>query len=357
VRVAVDGRVFRPGTARARGVARYLRCVLAELVRSFPEDDYALIVPGRPVDPVPPGEILTLRLPGRMLFGAAVLTGRPRFDRLADGCDVVWIPAPVPVAVSPATPLVLTLHDLSFEHAPREYSAYERLWHRLTRPRALAARAERVLCVSETVRDEVVREWGLDPETAVTVLSGAGRPPGPLGPLPPGLPERFVLSVGALEPRKQPLLLATAHRRARERGLAAGLVFAGDGPLRAQVERAGATVLGFLPDDVVDALHERALVLACVSREEGFGFTPLEALARGVPAVVSDLPVFAETLGDAALRVSMGDSGSLADALLRLEREPALRQGIVAAGRKAVARFSWQRAAQQTRALLAEARR
>jgi glycosyltransferase involved in cell wall biosynthesis len=359
VRVAVDGRVFRPGAARARGVARYLRCLLSELVRSFPGDDYLVVLPGRPAHPVPPGEIVRLPvpLPGRLAYGGAALAGRPRIDRLAGGCDVAWIPAPVPVAVSRETPFVLTVHDLSFEHAPREFSRYERLWHRLARPRSLAARADRVLCVSEAVRAEVVREWGLRPEATVAVASGAGRPPGPAGPLPPGLPERFVLAVGALEPRKRPLALAAAHRSARERGLSAGLVFAGDGPLRERVERAGAMVTGFVPDGVVDALHDRALAVACVSREEGFGFTPLEALARGVPPVVSDLPVFAETLGEGAVRVSPGDTGALADALLRVEQEPALAPRIVAAGQAALGGLSWERAARETRALLAEAAR
>jgi glycosyltransferase involved in cell wall biosynthesis len=98
-----------------------------------------------------------------------------------------------------------------------------------------------------------------------------------------------------------------------------------------------------------------ALCLSCVSREEGFGFTPLEALAAGVPPVVSALPIFEETLGDAALSVPAGDPEALADALLRLEREPALRDQLLAAGHKRLARYSWERAARETRAVFEEA--
>ena len=355
VRVAVDGRALRPGAARARGVARYLRSVLEELVRCFPGDDYVVVVPGGAAEPPPAGRVVSSRLPGRVIFAAARLAGRPRLDSLAGGCDVAWIPAPAPVAVSTATPVVLTLHDLSFEHAPHEYSRYDRLWHRLARPRALAGGAARVLCVSRAVQREATAEWRLPEGRTLVVRPGGGRPAGPLGPLPAGLPERFVLAVGALEPRKQPLLLAEAHRRARRQGLAAGLVFAGHGRLREPLERAGATVLGLVPDDVADALHTRALALACVSREEGFGFTPVEALARGVPPVVADLPVFAETVGEGALRVPPGDADALAAALLRLEREPELRERIVAAGREAIASLSWETAARATRAALAEA--
>ena len=125
-----------------------------------------------------------------------------------------------------------------------------------------------------------------------------------------------MLAVGALEERKRPDLLVAAHRRARENGLQAELVFAGEGPLRDELAASGATVLGFVPDQRLDELYRNALVLACVSREEGFAFTPLEALAVGTPALVADLPVFGETLGDGALRVPPGDPGALAGALL-----------------------------------------
>jgi glycosyltransferase involved in cell wall biosynthesis len=337
MRVAVDGRALRPGTARARGVARYLRSLLERLEHDEPGDQYVLVDPGR------------------ARLATAALTGRPRLDRLAGGCDVVWLPAPAPAAVSPETPYVLTVHDLSFEHRPRDYPLYDRAWHRLARPARLARGARLLLCDSEATRRAAIEEWGLAEERTRTVLPGPGRPPANGGALPDGVPERFFLAVGALEPRKLPGVLLEAHRRARRDGLAAGLVFAGDGPLRGELERAGATVLGHTGDEALDALYEHALALACVSREEGFGFTPLEALARGRPAVVSDLPVFDETLGDGVLRVPPGNADALAAALLRLEREPELCERLAAAGRAVVARLSWEEAARATRAALAEA--
>ena len=189
------------------------------------------------------------------------------------------------------------------------------------------------------------------------IQSGPGRAPSPGegSEPPPPLPDRFLLAVGALEPRKQPLLLAEAHRRAVERGLDAELVFAGDGTLRARLEGTRARVLGHVPDGVLDELYGRALAVVCPSREEGFGFTPLEAAVRGTPAVVADLPVFEETLGDGALRVPPGDPDALADALLRIGAEPELRERLAAAGRESAGRLSWERAAHELRALLAEA--
>jgi alpha-1,3-rhamnosyl/mannosyltransferase len=282
---------------------------------------------------------------------------------------------------------VLTVHDLSFVHRPRDYSAYERLWHRLARPRRLAARARLVITDTEVVRGELIEEWELPPERVRVVPLGPGRDTAPAagagagpsaaagagagpsaasragagpsaasraGADASGAP-RNVLAVGALEPRKQPQLLVRAHALARERGLRAGLVFAGDGPLRAELEAGGATVLGHLSGAELDAVYGEALCLAAPSREEGFGFTPLEALAAGVPPLVSDLPVFAETLGDAALRVPIGDVEALSDALLRIEREPELRARLVEAGRARLRELTWERAARDTRAVFEEA--
>jgi glycosyltransferase involved in cell wall biosynthesis len=209
--------------------------------------------------------------------------------------------------------------------------------------------------MSEAVRAQLLERWELDPARVVTIRPGPGRLAGTAVDTPQPVPASYVLAVGALEPRKQPQLLVEAHARARAQGLRAGLVLAGDGPLRRRLEGADAVLLGRVSDPQLDALYAGALCVSCVSSDEGFGFTPLEAMTRGVPAVVSELGAFRETLGDAALRVDADDSEALADALLRLEREPGLRERLIGAGIQATSALSWVRAAEETRALLAEA--
>jgi glycosyltransferase involved in cell wall biosynthesis len=360
VKVGVDGRSLRASAGR-RGVARYLDSLLRSLAGVTPGGRYAVLVPGQPgpmVDRIADLEGVSVhptRVGSRALFAAATLTGRPRVDRIVGGCDVLWAPAVAPFAVSPEVPLVLTVHDLSFAHRAADFSRYDRAWHRLARPRRLVGRADRVIVVSEAVRGELIAEWGVDAEKVVTVHSGPGRHPTVVNRASSSLAHGYVLAVGALEPRKRPDLLVEAHARARAAGLKAKLVFAGDGSLREGLTGSEATVLGYVPDEQLDELYRRALALACVSREEGFAFTPLEALARGTPAVVSDLPVFAETLGAGAMRVPPGDPDALANALLRLERDRDLRTQLVEAGREAAGRLSWSRAAARTREVLAEA--
>jgi glycosyltransferase involved in cell wall biosynthesis len=161
----------------------------------------------------------------------------------------------------------------------------------------------------------------------------------------------YFLSVGALEPRKAPDVLLAGFRLARERGLKAELIVAGDG--RVGVEAPGVRRLGHVED--LGSLYAGALAVVLPSWLEGFGLTPVEGIAAGTPAIVSDLPVLREVLGEGALYVAPGDASGLADALLRVAAEPALRERLLAAGREAIAPLSWAETARRTRAVLAEA--
>ena len=161
----------------------------------------------------------------------------------------------------------------------------------------------------------------------------------------------YFLFVGALEPRKAPDVLADAFLRARARGLEADLLIAGEGRLDPQ--GAGIRRLGRVDD--LGPLYAGALAVVLPSWLEGFGLPPVEGLAAGAPAIVSDLPVFREVLGDGALYVAPGDAAGLADALLAVAADPALRARLLEAGRAQIAPLSWAETARRTRAVLAEA--
>ncbi len=345
MRIGVDARHLHG----ARGVARYLQRTLGALAARFPEDEWIALVPGRA--PVGAPAAVTLRrtaTPGRVLFGLGAAVGRPSTERLCGGgLDAVWMPAPAPAALDGSAPLVLTVHDLSFEQRPRDFTAYERAWHRAGRLDALARRAARVVAVSAATRDALVARWSVDPGRVDVVPGGAGASSGALSPPDgadaplDGLP--YVLCVGALEPRKAPELLAGAFARARARGLQAELVFAGTGRLAPRVlGRPGTHVLGTVDDARLATLYRDALAVVSPSWIEGFGLAPLEALQHGVPPVVSDLPVYDETLARGALRFPPGDAVALADALLRIAGDAALRRRIVADGRRAIEPMTWE---------------
>ena len=215
MRVGVDARHLTAG----RGVARYTRALLGALAAAHPEDDWLAFVPGRePVRAVPAGvRLVRHALPGRALFGAAAVTGRPRLDDLLGGAiDVVWVPAPAPLAVSPGVPLVLTVHDRSFEERPATSPATSACGTGSPAPaRSPAApprsSATRARAATTSPAHGASRRRSSPP--------GADRPhrarAGPRG----GRGAPYLLFVGALEPRKAPDVLADAYARARARGL------------------------------------------------------------------------------------------------------------------------------------------
>jgi glycosyltransferase involved in cell wall biosynthesis len=331
MKVGVDARALLAG----RGVARFTRGLLAALADGHGDDEWLAFVPGRTaVAPVHPGVTLVRhRLGGRALFGAAAVARRPTLAGLLGGIDVAWLPAPAPV--TPGARYVLTVHDRSWERRPQDFNAYERAWHRLARPRALARGAAAVTTDSHAVAAELDAEWGV----RATVVSPGVDAPAPAAAPHPG---RYLLFVGARDPRKALDVATAAHERARARGLAAELVVVGDGLRR-------------VDDAELAALYAGALAVVAPSYLEGFGLPPLEAAAHGTPAVVSDLPCFAETLGDAALRVPVGGVDAFADALLRIGGDDVLRARLGAAARERAALYTWQRAAAALHPLLTTA--
>ena len=331
MRIAVDGRHLAGG----RGVGRYASELLGSLQRGFGDEEWQ-VVPRA----------------SRLAYASGALLGRPRLDRAAGGADVLWLPAPAPAGVSRGVPYVVTVHDLSWLERPGDFTAYERFWHAAGRLRALVCGATRVICVSSATRDALVSRWGGEERVRV-VHSG------------PGFGGRvyerrhsddvrsYFLVVGALEPRKGVEVALGAHREARTRGLAAELRFAGSG--RQAVAGDGVHHHPAPTDAELHALYAGATAIVHPALLEGFGFPPVEGLLHGVPAIVADLPVYDETIGGGALRVPPGDAGALAEAMLRLEQDADLRSSLVARGQDAVARLSWERAAAETHAVLAEA--
>jgi glycosyltransferase involved in cell wall biosynthesis len=317
MRVGVDGRSL---VGPRRGIGHFVAGVL-EALDATPEVDVRVLQPR-----------------SRAVHGAAALLGRPRLDRRLGGVDVVWLPAPAPVAVSRDTPYVVTFHDLGFLERPGDLTAYERLWHRLARPAVLARRAARVIAPTAATAARIDALFGVD----ATVVGDGPGDPGPLDVEPRG--GRYFLYVGALEPRKGIDVLVAAHN-----GLDQELVLAGDG----RVPAPGA--IGRVSRDEKAALYAGAIAVVLPSWLEGYGYTPLEGYAHGTPAIVTDIPALRETAGGGALYVPPGDVSALREAMRRLAGDDALRRRLAANGADELARRSWQATAEGLLSVLREA--
>jgi glycosyltransferase involved in cell wall biosynthesis len=189
----------------------------------------------------------------------------------------------------------------------------------------------------------VVLPPGLEPPPA-TVAPGRATAP-------------YFLTVGAIEPRRNHLTLLRAYRRAREAGLGLNWVVVGDsGHLATSIvgeltAAEGVDVRGFVPAAELEQLYGGALFAATPSWSEGFGYPPLEAMARGVPVVCSTGSALDETVGDAALRVDPGDEQAWLEALLEMQGDQALRERLASAGRACAERYDWGQVARDLLAL------
>lgn len=166
-----------------------------------------------------------------------------------------------------------------------------------------------------------------------------------------GLPERFVLAVGTLEPRKNLVRLIDAYAALPE-GVRAGTPLVLVGPRGWEVEEierraagAGVRTTGYVTDDDLAALYAACTAFACPSLYEGFGLPVLEALAAGAPTLTSDLSSLPEVAGDAAVLVPPTDVDAIGRGLEQLLTDDALRARLRAAGPERARSYSWERTA------------
>ena len=280
----------------------------------------------------------------------------------ADSNSVLFAPnfvLPWQLAVA-RRPLVVMVHDMTLRRTSWAMQEETRAALEENLERTIA-RARAILTPSETVRTELLE--GRDvAQDAVHVTHEASRLDGvALGELPPAVPERFVLHVGTIEPRKNVAILLAAWPRLRALVPdAPPLVLCGKlGWLHASIEDALARAsaegwlicLGYVPDEVVHRLYDRAAAVVCPSVYEGFGLPLVEAMAAGAPLVCSDIPVFREVAADAALFVPTGDAAEWAGAVASVLSDPEQARDLRTRGAARIRDFNWRRTADTTLAV------
>jgi glycosyltransferase involved in cell wall biosynthesis len=264
---------------------------------------------------------------------------------------------------------VATVHDVAFLRHPELLAAdslrYYRNVHRSVR------QADRIIVVSDYTRRELVALTAVDagkvrvvPNAVHPRYAAPGDPSGDAAVVRTrGLTEPYILFVSTIEPRKNIVTLLSAYRALLADGRAVTLALAGaDGwhsaPVYAAVRDLGvegrAHFLGHVPGADLAALYRCAAVLAHPALDEGFGLTPLEAMAAGTPVVVSDAGSLPEVVGDAALRVPPDDPVAWATALRRVLDNSSLARTLAAAGRRRAAEFTIDRMASATLAVYRE---
>jgi glycosyltransferase involved in cell wall biosynthesis len=265
-----------------------------------------------------------------------------------------------------SVPSVLTVHDLIFRHLPEHHKPLNRGYLNLALP-LYCRRATHIIAISECTRRDVTAAFDVPPEK-VTVIHEAADPR--FCPQTPdrvtavrqrhGLPERYILFVGTIEPRKNLTRLLHAFEALHGDGLCDALVIVGKrgwlyGGFFAELEqspvRDAVLLPGYVPDEALPAVYAGAQALAFPSLYEGFGLPALEAMACGTPVACSETSSLPEVAGDAALYFEPTSESAIAETLRELLSDPDLRSELVQRGFERAACFSWDRVAAKTKAV------
>lgn len=355
MRVAIDAREL---AGHPTGVGRYLTELLQEWQGGAAAAHEVVLYSHRPLtDAAAPWPVRIVPGSGgtrweQWEFARALGRDRP---------DVLFAPGYTAPLACPA-PVALAVHDVSYFAHPEWFTAREGLRRRQITAWAVR-RAHVVLAPSAFSAGEIVRFTGV-PESRVRIVYLGVRP----AIVPAAATRRpLVLYVGSLFQRRRLDVLIEAFARVAATHPDAHLDIVGENrtvpriDYTAQVaERGLGARVGlrhWVDDETLATLYAEAAAFAFLSEYEGFGFTPLEALAHGAVPVVLDTPVAREIYGDAAVRLADGPDlvETLAATLTRLLTEPAARAPHLAAAGPVLASYRWADTAARTWRALEEA--
>jgi glycosyltransferase involved in cell wall biosynthesis len=354
--VGIDGREL---SGHVTGVGRFLQRLLREwtLSASGRRHRYSVYSPDGKIALPPdfPGEVVLVPGPGGTWWEQQSLAAAVRRDRP----DVFFAPgysAPLVTGV----PFVVVIHDVSYIAHPEWFGWREGIRRRLL-ARWSAARAGRVVTISEFSRQEIVRHLGVRGDDIDVVYLGVDV----VHTRTAVERDELVLYVGSIFNRRNVPALLTAFAQVAAARSRARLEIVGNDRTRppegisslvaASPAAERIRLRPWVSDEELGVLYARASAFAFLSEYEGMGLTPLEALAAGVPPVVLDTPVARETLGDAAVFVPHPEPRAVAtaiDALLVPSSE--LRRTLLAAAPAVLQRYRWSDAAAAVMSTLEE---
>ena len=284
---------------------------------------------------------------------------------LRDRVNVLHCPLNVQPVLT-TRPVVLTIHDLSFVRFPERFSRAKQRYL-VTLTRYSARRARRILTDSAATRDDVIAAFGIPPERVDVVYGACDADFHPVDTADTaevasqaafrrkyGLPDRVILYLATLEPRKNVDRLVHAYARLVQRGFPHALVLAGGKGwgyerIFQAIEQHGlqdrVIVPGYVSRDEQPRWYNSAELFVYPSQYEGFGLPPLEAMACGIPVVTSNTSSLPEVVGSAGKTVNVDDVEALADAMAAVLTDPVEAARMREQGLQRAATFTWESAA------------
>lgn len=276
----------------------------------------------------------------------------------------------VPRFVPKKTKIITVIHDISFNFFPRLIKFSDLIFLKTLIPLSIR-RADKVIGVSEFTRKEIIKYYKINPQKtafihnsidndsfykkySVEELEAVRKKY--------NLPEKFILYIGTLQPRKNLPRLTEAYAQIKkELGSETKLVLGGarghnfDKRIDAKIKKLSlendVTFTGFIDAGDKLAVFQLADIFCFPSLYEGFGIPILEAMAAGTPVLASDIPPHREVAEEAAEFFDPNDENNLAEKLISLLQDSALKKALIEKGWERVSKFSWQDSARKMLAI------
>lgn len=350
-RIALNARLLIPN--RLEGIGWFTHEIYRRIIEQHPEHEFLLLFDRSPDVMFDYGShVQSVRLlpPARRPFLYDWWFNRSITRELKSWRADVFISTDGMLSMRTAVPQVSVMHDLNFMHHPEWMPSRESQYYRSRFPK-FAHKASRIVTVSEFSRQDICRQFGVDPERISVVGNAPAEEYTPIANESDRLQQRqkwsggrpYYVFVGSLHPRKNVSGLLASFQKYREEGGACDLVIAGGNMWSDEREKIpGVHYPGRLDRASLAALVGASQGLVFIPWFEGFGVPLVEAFASGIPVIASDVSAMPEVCGGAAVAlVRPDDSAAVAMAMRELDENEGLREDAVRRGLERVQAFSW----------------
>ncbi|RJR30288.1 glycosyltransferase family 1 protein [Candidatus Microgenomates bacterium] len=355
MKIGIDARLWSE-----TGVGRYIRALVYHLGQIDDTHEYVLFLKNKDFNEVEMPNKRWTRQEADVSWHSLEEQLRMPGVYKQSGADLIHIPYfSVPVLMP--TPFVVTIHDLTISHFatgkatthPKLMYALKRLAYRFALWKAVRS-AKRVITVSESTKKELVSEYRLSPgKVAVTYEAGDFEKGTQAAAI--NTPAKYILYVGNAHPHKNLDQLLNAFSLLRRKNSEIKLVLVGpDDYFYQQLKNLpenkceGVEFIHNVNRDELYTWYRKALCLVFPSLSEGFGIPGLEAMSQDVPVVCSNISVFHEIYGEAAVYFDQNDAQNIAETILGLIADEKKRKDLRIKSLKKAAEYSWKKMAQET---------
>ncbi len=370
MKIGIDARVFAGG--KRTGVEEYTKNFLKTLFLRKTEHKYILFYnsyKGIDIDftwatSYSHVELKEFHIPNKALNLMFWYFNYPKIDSLLGGIDVFFMPNNNFLALSKKCKLILTIHDLSFEHYKETFSLKRRFWHWFVNPRALASKSDKIIAISEATKNDLICTYKINSKKIVVALNGKTGIKGCLSRNDMkiitvkekyDLPYKFILSFGTIEPRKNLVHIIRAFEEFKISGKGSSykLVIAGSSGWQSEAIEKKITSSKYrkdiiritdVPEEDKESLYLLADIFVYPSLYEGFGFPPLEAILTNTPVITSHNSSLPEVVNKHAILIDPNRPQEIAHVLQELAIRKELRDIIMRDSKLHIdSNFSWEK--------------